>query len=316
LPRRIAVITSPSGAAIRDVLAVIGRRFPLVEVFLFPSLVQGNEAAGALRRALEAADAGGHYDLILLTRGGGSIEDLWAFNDEALAHAIHVSRTPVVSAVGHEIDFTIADFVADLRAATPSAAAELLVPDVLQLGQRLAHLGERLGNLQKRQLERCAQRTDVAYARLRLRHPLARLSGLAERLGRNRDRLAAAARAALGLRRNAVQLSRTRLLHVHPRVVLAQLRPRPQQAHRALRHALAQLLRQRAEHLRTLARTLNALNPLATLERGYAITFDSSGRVIRSSAGLAVGERISVRLADGSFDAQLTQLRPGEQRGE
>ena len=141
VPRRIGVITSPTGAAIRDVLSVIARRYPLVEVEILPVPVQGREAAPAIVAMLAAASAAQRHDVLLLTRGGGSLEDLWSFNDEALARAIRASTIPVVSAVGHEIDFTIADFVADLRAATPSAAAELLVPDILAIDNALASSG-------------------------------------------------------------------------------------------------------------------------------------------------------------------------------
>lgn len=305
IPHRIAVITSPTGAAIRDVLAVIGRRFPLVEIDLFPTLVQGSEAPAGLRKALLAADAAGVYDVIVLTRGGGSIEDLWAFNSEALARAIHACATPVVSAVGHEIDFTIADFVADLRAPTPSAAAELVVPDIEPLRRRVRHLAERLASLQSRQIERLAQRVDGVHARLQLRHPLNRLAEFSERLARHRDRLTRAGNTAISLRRSALQLSHARLQHQHPRHLLAQLQPRPQQAHRALQNALAQHLRQGAERLRTLARTLNALNPLATLDRGYAIVFDAHGNVVRKPDTLSKGDLVQVRLADGQFDARV-----------
>ncbi|WP_083468510.1 exodeoxyribonuclease VII large subunit, partial [Stenotrophomonas pictorum] len=145
--RRLAVITSPSGAAVRDVLSVLARRFPLLEVELLPSLVQGDTAAAQITSLLRKADASGRYDVILLTRGGGSLEDLWAFNDEQLARAIAASNTPVVSAVGHETDFSLTDFAADLRAPTPSVAAELLVPDQRDLTVRLRRLAQRLTQL-------------------------------------------------------------------------------------------------------------------------------------------------------------------------
>ena len=173
--QRLAVITSPTGAAVRDVLSVLGRRFPLLEVDLLPTLVQGSSAAAQITRLLQAADASGRYDVILLTRGGGSLEDLWAFNDEALARAIAASRTPVVSAVGHETDFSLSDFAADLRAPTPSVAAELLVPDQRELALRLRRTAARMVQLQRHAMQQAMQRADRALLRLNAQSPQARL---------------------------------------------------------------------------------------------------------------------------------------------
>src|SRR6201991_3721659 len=181
-PRRIGVITSPSGAAIRDVLSVLGRRLGLAEVDVLPVPVQGREAPPAIAAMLRRASASGRYDVILLTRGGGSLEDLWAFDDEAVARAIHASDVPVVSAVGHEVDFSIADFVADLRAPTPAAAAELLVPDRAASLRHLRQLQQRLGSLQQRRLHTLSQRSDHLYARLQAQRPQARLARDRERL--------------------------------------------------------------------------------------------------------------------------------------
>ncbi|HRO28684.1 MAG TPA: exodeoxyribonuclease VII large subunit, partial [Luteimonas sp.] len=160
--RRLAVITSPSGAAVRDVLSVLSRRFPLIEVEILPVPVQGEAAAAQITAMLQRAGGSGRYDAILLARGGGSLEDLWAFNDEALARAIAASPVPVVSAIGHETDFSLSDFAADLRAPTPSAAAELLVPNRADLGQRLAGLQRRASALQGNHLRQLAQRSDRA----------------------------------------------------------------------------------------------------------------------------------------------------------
>ncbi len=179
--QRLAVITSPTGAAVRDVLSVLGRRFPLLEVDLLPTLVQGSSAAAQITRLLQAADASGRYDVILLTRGGGSLEDLWAFNDEALARAIAASRTPVVSAVGHETDFSLSDFAADLRAPTPSVAAELLVPDQRELALRLRRTAARMAQLQRHTMQQAMQRADRALLRLNAQSPQARLDLLRRR---------------------------------------------------------------------------------------------------------------------------------------
>jgi exodeoxyribonuclease VII large subunit len=179
--RRLAVITSPTGAAVRDVLSVLGRRFPLLDVEVLPVQVQGATAAAQIVRMLQRAAAGGRYDVILLARGGGSLEDLWAFNDEALARAIAASAVPVVSAIGHETDFSLSDFAADLRAPTPSAAAELLVPHADDLRRQLRGLVQRVQATRSRQLRQAAQRADRAALRLQASRPQARLKLLAQR---------------------------------------------------------------------------------------------------------------------------------------
>ncbi|HST43723.1 MAG TPA: exodeoxyribonuclease VII large subunit, partial [Luteimonas sp.] len=179
--RRLGVITSPSGAAVRDVLSVLRRRFPLLEVDVLPVAVQGEGAAAQIRAMLLRAADSGRYDLLLLARGGGSLEDLWAFNDEALARAIARCPVPVVSAIGHETDFTLADFAADLRAPTPSVAAELIVPDRIDLGTRLRGLRHRIDALHLRRLRDAMQRVDRASLRLAAGRPQARLQALQRR---------------------------------------------------------------------------------------------------------------------------------------
>ncbi|MFQ6313920.1 exodeoxyribonuclease VII large subunit, partial [Lysobacter capsici] len=180
-PTRIAVITSPSGAAVRDVLSVLARRFPLVEAEVLPVPVQGDGAAERITAMLQRAQASQRYDVIVLARGGGSLEDLWAFNDERLARAIAASAVPVVSAIGHETDFSLADFAADVRAPTPSVAAELLVPQRDDLLHRLRVLDARLANLQGQRLRQAMQRTDRAGLRLNAQRPQARLAALRTR---------------------------------------------------------------------------------------------------------------------------------------
>ena len=284
LPRRVGVITSPTGAAIRDVLTVVARRFPLALIEVLPVPVQGKEAPPAIAATLRAASMAARHDVLLLTRGGGSIEDLWAFNDEAVARAIHASTVPVISAVGHEIDFTIADFVADLRAPTPSAAAELLVPDAGELRRRLDRDRAQLSSTLSRWLHALEQRVDHAHARLRMLHPRARLRAGFERLR--------------GLR--------LRLRARHPRARLSAWGENLDALARSLRNAAAARLRMSRLRSRELARALEAVGPLATLQRGYAILSDpATGRVIRSAAQAPAGTRLHARVADGEFDARV-----------
>jgi exodeoxyribonuclease VII large subunit len=278
VPRRIGVITSPTGAAVRDVLSVIARRYPLVEVDILPVPVQGRDAAAAIVAMLVAASAAGRHDVLLLTRGGGSLEDLWSFNDEALARAIRASSIPVISAIGHEIDFTIADFVADLRAATPSAAAELLVPDIVAVLNGLRHQQHRLEQAMRRLLRAAAQRTDSAFARLRAQHPQLRLRVVRQRL----DQLHA------------------RLCRQRPMAALTRRREQLLRLRRGLSNVASNGLTRRTVRLDALRRALNAISPLATLDRGYAILLDADGRhVVRSVEQARPVTRFIARLADG-----------------
>ena len=201
----MAVITSPSGAAVRDVLSVLARRFPLLEVDILPTAVQGAMAAAQIASLVQRAGASGRYDIMLVTRGGGSLEDLWAFNDERLARAIAASPVPVVSAVGHETDFSLSDFAADLRAPTPSVAAELLVPDRADLDARLQVLQRRLSALQLQSLRQAMQRADRAVLRLQAMRPQARLQLLQRRQQEARRRLESAWREQLERRRSSLR---------------------------------------------------------------------------------------------------------------
>lgn len=306
LPHRIGVITSPSGAAVRDVLSVIARRFPLADVEILPVPVQGKEAPPAITAMLAAASRARRHDVLLLTRGGGSLEDLWAFNDEGLARAIRASAIPVVSAIGHEIDFTIADFAADLRAPTPSAAAELLVPDAQAiaraLDRELASLRQRI----RRTLEARSQRLDHLLARLNAQRPQARLARAQERLAGLQRRLLDRIRHGQERRRARLSQMHVRLVAQHPSRRLVRdadaARLRIERLHAGMRRGLEQ----RRARLAELARTLHAVSPLATLDRGYAILFDqATGRVVRSTTQAAAGTGLLARVADGEFAVRV-----------
>ena len=303
LPRRIGVLTSPTGAAVRDVLSVILRRFPLAEIEILPVPVQGREAPAAIIAMLRAADAMRRHDVFLLTRGGGSLEDLWAFNHEGLARAIRATSVPVVSAIGHEIDFTIADFVADLRAPTPSAAAELLVPDSADLQRHVRTRRDRLTRCMQHHLHKLAQRVDHTRARLQAQHPQRRMRACSERLAQLRARLEAQ-HPLRRLRHGTQRLEhlRARLVARHPAALIAQRREHLAQRDRRLRGALVRRMQYQARHLSELGRALNAVSPLATLQRGYAILLDAdNGRVIRNPGDATAGQRLRARVAGGEF---------------
>lgn len=305
--RRIGVITSATGAAIRDVLSVLARRWPLAEVDVLPVPVQGREAPPAIVAMLKKASASARYDVLLLTRGGGSLEDLWAFNDEAVARAIHASAVPVVSAVGHEVDFSIADFVADLRAPTPSAAAELLVPDAQATLRHLRQLRQRLALFEQRRLQSLTQRVDHLLARLQAQRPQARLSRDRERLAHLRHRLLTVLRE--HQQRDRIRLDRLhgRLLARHPQQQLPLLQRRLAEQSQRLRQAIARQLERDRHALQQAARTLHAVSPLATLERGYAILFDADSKVLRSAQGVESGDALRARLADGELTLRVSE---------
>ncbi|WP_407351358.1 exodeoxyribonuclease VII large subunit [Luteimonas sp. R10] len=303
--RRLGVITSPSGAAVRDVLSVLARRYPLVEVEILPVPVQGEGAAPQIVSMLQRAAAANRYDALLLTRGGGSLEDLWAFNDEALARAVAASAVPVVAAVGHETDFCLAEFAADLRAPTPSAAAELLVPDRGELLARLRTLQRRMTSLGENRLRQAAQRTDRAALRLQALRPQARLQALCRRQQDALRRLLAAWKVAAERRGAALRHAQSRLRAQHPQRRLRALRQRLESLQPRLAAALPRRLQGEALRLRVAARALEAVSPLATVARGYAILRHDDGRVVRSVHQAAIGERLDARLGDGQLRVRV-----------
>ncbi|MBT8085021.1 MAG: exodeoxyribonuclease VII large subunit [Woeseia sp.] len=309
VPRRIGVITSPSGAAIRDVLTVLQRRFPVVPVTIYPSAVQGDAAPGELLRALQAAVRRAECDVLILCRGGGSLEDLWAFNDEALARAIRQSPIPVISAVGHEVDFTIADFVADLRAPTPSGAAELVVPDRIEWLRGLANLTGTLSSLMRRQLEEEAQTLDWLAKRLAQSSPITTVARQAERMKNSRIRLAIAIRHAVAATNHrAVQLN-ARLLRQSPAMQLERDGWQFRDLRARLGSAGHKLIDNLQQRLKLNARALNAVSPLATLERGYAIvSVAESNNVLTDTRKVQVGSAVRARLARGSLIATVDHI--------
>ncbi|MDQ3618043.1 MAG: exodeoxyribonuclease VII large subunit [Pseudomonadota bacterium] len=304
-PARIGVITSPSGAAVRDVLSVLARRFPLVEAEVLPVPVQGGTAAAQITRMLQRADASERYDVIVLARGGGSLEDLWAFNDEALARAIAACKVPVVSAVGHETDFSLADFAADMRAPTPSVAAELLVPNRDDLLQRLRALDARLRNLQSQGLRQSMQRADRAALRLNALRPQARLEALRRRQQDALRRLSTAWRQRVDRDRAWLRHADAVLRATHPQRRISRLRERLAAMAIRPQAAIARRLGNEALRLRGLARSLEAISPLATVTRGYAILQHEDGRIVRSVLDAAPGDRLDARLSDGELRVRV-----------
>jgi exodeoxyribonuclease VII large subunit len=309
LPKRIGVITSPTGAAIRDVLSVLKRRFPAIPVMIYPVPVQGEGAAGEIATMIETADRRNECDVLILTRGGGSLEDLWAFNEEVVARAIHNCRTPLVSAVGHEVDFTIADFVADQRAPTPSAAAEMVSPDQHELQQQLAKQCTRLHNQLTRELQQSHQQLSWLGKRLQQHHPGQQLQVRAQRLDELEIRLRRASKNNLAGKHHRLNNTINRLQRRAPLQQLARLQARQQQLQQRLHHAFERLLSGKQQRLAVSCRTLDSVSPLATLQRGYAIVQDVSHKhVYRNADELKRGDKISARLANGSLLCSVDEI--------
>lgn len=306
-PQRIGVITSPSGAALRDILHVLARRYPPARVLIYPTAVQGAAAVPALVAALQTASARAECEVLILARGGGSLEDLWAFNDERVARAIRACRLPVVSGVGHEIDFTIADLAADARAPTPSGAAELVVPDRSACLEVLARTARRLGAGMRRELRVNGARFEGTERRLKLAHPGVRLHQQMQRLDDLAQRLSGAVRAGLHRDQMRVAQSITRLVRRSPDHVVREYRARHQGVEARLEHAAKECLSRGQHRLALAQRALNAVSPLATLTRGFAIvTRAAGGTLLTDAAAVAAGEEIEARLARGSLRARVT----------
>jgi len=309
LPTQIGIITSPSGAAIHDMLTVLKRRFPSIPVLIYPVPVQGETAANHISKAIKLANTRKECDVLIIGRGGGSLEDLWAFNDEHLAHTIFSSKIPIVSAVGHEVDFSIADFVADVRAPTPSAAAELLSPDRNEWLQRLNSLNQRLISSIQNTLRQNSQRMD--WLSQRVTSPQQRMERAEQRVNALKHRLFSAQREQQQQYHNQLQVLQAAFLRHSPMQRIQRL----QQQHSALQSQLQQgiqrTLQKYNEKLSLLANTLDAVSPLATLGRGYAIASRvDTGELIHDAAAIKKGTRIETRLEKGRLicNVEDTQL--------
>ena len=288
MPRHVGIITSPSGAAVQDVLNIMRRRFPAISISILPVQVQGDISATQIADALEFANGyqENPFDIILLTRGGGSLEDLWSFNTEIVARAVHASKIPVVSAVGHESDVSISDFVADLRAPTPSAAAELITPDVNEWLARVNRLGGAINDRMATVL--AGHYSDLGHIARRLRHPGHRLQDLHQRLDDLESRLRNNLRYKLGT---------VNLDEMYARMVTA----------------MERTLERSQSKFQLHLQKLNTLNPLSTLERGYAIVSTPEGHIIKQANEVSPGNLVKARLAEGQITAEVRSIAEKEE---
>jgi exodeoxyribonuclease VII large subunit len=305
LPTRIGVITSPTGAAIRDILHVLKRRFPASPVLIYPVPVQGAQAAADIIAALALAGRRADCDVLILARGGGSLEDLWSFNDEGLARAIVASPIPIISGVGHEVDFTIADFAADLRAPTPSAAAELVVPDAEEWLTAFVRLDSHLQRCMRRQIADQRERLRWLMGRAALVSPSARLGQQAQRVDELERRVRQGWTHAMNSRRSAFRDLESRLWQASPISRVRDAASRHAALAARLQAAILSRLRLARERLLPLVRTLNAVSPLATLERGYAIVRIEGGPIVRDATQAQPGTMIEARVGIGTLRARV-----------
>ena len=297
LPHKIGIITSPTGAAIRDVLTVLKRRMPHVPVIIYPTQVQGEKAAKNIIEQLRVANERAECDVLLVTRGGGSLEDMWCFNDEKLARAIGASDIPVVSAVGHEVDTSISDLVADLRAPTPSAAAELLVPNRTDIAHKFQSLERRLVNEFQHKLQIQQARLDKLSAKIV--HPKQRLAQSQTDLERLTKLLNSAQKRYIENKVVSLESTRARLTSYKPHKHLQQSKDKLQAQQKQLQQAVDQQLKEFRQEFVLTAQKLNNISPLATLERGYTLTTDDSGKALRSAKSAKKAKVLVTRFSDG-----------------
>ncbi|MDZ7924836.1 MAG: exodeoxyribonuclease VII large subunit [Marinagarivorans sp.] len=307
-PATIGVISSPTGAAVHDILTVLKRRYPVAQVIIYPALVQGAEAPASLINALALANAQQRCELLIVGRGGGSLEDLWAFNNEAFVRALYESATPVISAVGHEIDFTLADFVADLRAPTPSAAAEAATPDAHALRQLIKQRRNQLTRLMQAHIHHAKQRLNLTQNRLQ--NPVNQLQQQRQRLDYAELQLKQALTRCLIEKKIELQNFKHQLQLASPAWQLKNAQRQSNDLQHRLATTFKQLVKNKRQQLGNAANLLNSLSPLQTLQRGYAIAANSEGHVISSVHETAAGQPITLKLRDGQLQTRVEAIQP------
>lgn len=301
MPKTIGVITSPTGAAIRDILNVLERRFACLPIIIYPTLVQGDTAAPNIVKAINTANRRNECDVLILARGGGSLEDLWPFNEEIVANAIYQSNIPIISGVGHEIDFTIADFVADQRAPTPSAAAELVTPDSDELLQRLAQLTQGLQKQLKQKLAHLQQNLVWLNKNLQQQHPKRRLAEKIQQLDLFEMALFRLQNKLINDHQAHLKTLNAKLLGLTPQHRIRDLQSQTHLQAQHLKNRIRDLLQQQQQQIGRLAGKLDGLSPLATLKRGFSIATKNQ-RVLRSANEVSPGDKINVKLMEGELD--------------
>lgn len=314
-PKAVGIVTSPTGAAIRDVLTTIKRRYPITSVLIYPALVQGEQATRSIVRAIQLANERADVDVLIIGRGGGSIEELWSFNEEAVARAIFASSIPIISAVGHETDFTIADFVADMRAPTPTGAAELAVPHIQDLLERVMDRESRLlramrekVSFQQERYQRLIRSYAFRYPRKLYEQKLEQVDKLTESLKRGAVKLYS------GKNETHINL-RKRLLRSHPEELKKNSEEKLQRLSRSLNRAMNSALSQKQKEFSGLLSTLEALSPLKIMDRGYSLAYTAEGELIKKVAQVKPERKIQVKLSDGNIKCVVTEIEESANDG-
>lgn len=307
IPRCIGVITSKTGAAIQDILHILKRRYPLAPIILYPTLVQGESAAPNIVSAIQLADRRKECDVLILARGGGTIEDLWPFNDETVAHAIFHCQIPIITGIGHEIDFTIADFVADLRAPTPSAAAECATPDSQTLQKQLQQKENQLIRLVRQKIEQKIDGLKWVNKHLQQLHPKRRLTELAQKLDYSELQLARLQHKYLNTYQTKMHELSTRLLHANPHIRIQNLQHQVQHKKIKLEQIALAFLQFKQQILTNLSIKLDVLSPLSTLQRGFSITTKNQ-KIVHSIKQVKISEKVDIRLNDGRLKCTIEHI--------
>ncbi|MGH1438738.1 MAG: exodeoxyribonuclease VII large subunit [Cellvibrionaceae bacterium] len=305
-PSHIGVITSPTGAAVRDILSVLKRRYPIAPVTILPVAVQGENAVPEMLQALKNAEHFQQFDLLIIGRGGGSIEDLWAFNNEALARAISDCPIPTVSAVGHEVDFTICDFVSDVRAPTPSASAEIATPDLDEWEQALD--GWQLQLIKRQQSQLQQKQKQLLFLKKRLRHPGERLQHKQKQIADYQKNLTRNSQRKLNELKQSLHGYQRRLLQQHPNKQIQQHNERLRQGKKRFQKAIDMQLSSKKHQLTAKAQLLNAVNPLDILARGYSIAKDSDDQILKNTSTTKIGDELHTHLAEGRLTSKITHI--------
>lgn len=308
-PKRIGIITSPTGAAVRDILTTIRRRYPIVQTTVIPVIVQGKLAADSIRQAIEFSNQANDYDLLIVGRGGGSIEDLWGFNEEIVAEAIYNSKIPIISAVGHETDHTISDFVADLRAPTPTGAAELAVPSQVELLEKIGTMARSLTRTMHEKVQSNQKHLDYIKTSYAFRYPENLIKQNEQALDRYAERFD---KGLIYLSKNKQEKfinMHTRLINQHPKRQFEQSKVQLKQTIRRKNISFQQIMDQKHGQLSTIIEKLTLLNPLEIMKRGFAIPYTPTGEIMKSSKQVKENDTMMVKLSDGIVDCQVLKVR-------
>jgi exodeoxyribonuclease VII large subunit len=313
-PKTIGVITSQTGAAIRDILTTLKRRYPIARVLIIPAIVQGGHAAPTIVKAIEKANELGEIDVLIVGRGGGSIEDLWPFNEEIVARAIHASSIPIISAVGHETDFTIADFVADLRAPTPTSAAELAVPHIDELHDRILQRQSRLLRVMREKVSFQRARIERIQKSYAFRYPKKLYEQKLEQIDRLTDRLSKGVAASNNQKKEEISFLLKRLFRNHPNQLLQKEKQSLERLQKRLIRATLTIQQQKQQRFQNVITTLDALSPLKIMDRGYSLVYTSSQKLIKKVEQVEKEDIIQIQLNNGKIDCQVTHVERSDRK--